>query len=134
MIWMIWMCAFYRRLKDVHGLFHCLSIFIDASLFSLCFASEGHFWGEVARPRLDPATFGSVPRPRGGGEAAPPGESLGDCERQQWPGGLTGGCDGPLMAFAYLSYHIALLLLSGGYFVCCALRLPVVSSQSVKVS
>ena len=100
----------------VHGLFHCLPIFIDASLFLLCFASEGHyFWGEVACPRSHPAALGGGERPSGGGEAAPRGGSLGDCERQQWPGASTGRCDGLLMAFGYLSHYF---LLSVGCSVC----------------
>ena len=104
------MCAFHRRLGICSWIVpYCLSIFIDASLSSLRRASDGHFCWEVFHPRFDPAALGGGgQRQSGGGEAAPRGESLGDCERQRWPGASTGRCDGPLMAFAYLFYHIIL--------------------------
>ena len=65
--------------------------------------------GAVACPRSHPATLCGVQGPGGGGEAARRGESLGDCERQQWPGASTERCDGSLMAFAYLSCYCILL-------------------------
>ena len=87
---------------------YCLSIFIDVSLSSLRRASDGHFCWEVVRPRFDPAALGGGQRQSGGGEAAPRGESLGECEKQQRPGASTRGCDGFLMVFALLSFHILL--------------------------
>ena len=81
----------------------CSVVFIDASLFSLCLASERHFCGEVACPRSHPAACGGEQRPSGGGEAAPRGESLGDCERQVRPGASTAGCDGCLLTVWQLS-------------------------------
>ena len=83
------------------------------------------FLGAVARPRSHPAALGGDHWPCGGGEAAPRGESLRDCERQPRLGASTARCDGLLMAFAFLSDSIVLLylLLYGGSFVCARLRL-----------
>ena len=99
------------------------------------------FLGAVARPRWDPAALGGGWRPSGGGEPSPRGESLRHCERRQRPGASTGRCDGLLMVFAFLSDSIVLLLVITLHlitfwrlFCYWTLRLPVVSSQSVKVS
>ena len=78
------------------------------------------FLGAVAGPRQHPAAFVGVRWPREGGEAARRGESFRHCERQRRPGASAGRCDGLLMAFAFLFYHIILLhlllhlLLCGG--------------------
>ena len=59
--------------------------------------------GGKSLPRQNPAALGGGERPRGGGEAAPRGESLGDCERQVRPGASTAGCDGCLLTVWQLS-------------------------------
>ena len=94
------MCSF-SDIFGIHKLFTCFVVFA-----SLCIRRT--FLGTVARPRSHPAAFRGE---RGGGEAAPQGESLRDCERQPRPGASTGRCDGLLMVFAFLSDSIVLLYL-----------------------
>ena len=87
-----------------HNLFTCFVVF-----GLLCIRRT--FLGAVARPRSDPAALCGGQRPRGGGAAARRGENLRHCDKQLWPGASTGRCDGFLMVFAYLSYHIKLYYL-----------------------
>ena len=88
---------------------------------------------EAARPRSCPAASCGAQRPRGGGETAPRGESLGVCERQRWPGASTAGCDGPLSGFL-LTCLIVLLITFWWLFCLLYVETSRGQRQSVKVS
>ena len=83
------------------GISRIFSAFVNFSQSSLSFFASlcirRTFLGAVARPRSHPAALGGGQRLREGGEAAPRGESLRDCERQRRPGALVGRWDGFLL-------------------------------------